>query len=83
MEFLRDRGFDVFLLDWGIPDELRRRATALATYVDEYLPARRSRRCGGRRGCDELALAGYCLGGVLAVLYANGHEDAPACAISC
>jgi polyhydroxyalkanoate synthase len=25
--------------------------------------------------CDELTMAGYCLGGVLAVLYANGHDD--------
>ena len=37
VEFLRDRGFDVFLLDWGIPDELDA-DNSLATYVDEYLP---------------------------------------------
>ena len=37
VEFLRGRGFDVFLLDWGIPDELDA-DNSLATYVDEYLP---------------------------------------------
>jgi polyhydroxyalkanoate synthase len=74
VEFLRDRGFDVFLLDWGIPDELDA-DNGLATYVDEYLP----RAVAAMRrltGCDEFTLAGYCLGGLLGVLYANGH-DAP------
>ena len=46
VEFLRDRGFDVFLLDWGIPDELDA-DNSLETYVDEYLPAP-WRRCGAR-----------------------------------
>src|ERR671910_1007850 len=37
VEFLCARGFDVFLLDWGIPDE-RDADNRLETYVDEYLP---------------------------------------------
>ena len=28
-------------------------------------------------GADEVTLAGYCLGGVIAALYAAGHDDAP------
>ena len=74
VEFLRDRGFDVFLLDWGIPDELDA-DNGLATYVDEYLP---QAVAAVRRetGCAELTMAGYCLGGVLSILFANGHEDA-------
>ena len=74
VEFLRDRGFDVFLLDWGIPDELDA-DNSLERYVDEYLP-RAVAAVRRETGCDELTMAGYCLGGVLAVLYANGHEDA-------
>jgi polyhydroxyalkanoate synthase len=27
-------------------------------------------------GCDAFTMAGYCLGGVLSALYANGHDDA-------
>jgi polyhydroxyalkanoate synthase subunit PhaC len=73
VEFLRDRGFDVFLLDWGIPDELDA-DNSLATYVDEYLP-RAVSAVRGLTGCTELTMAGYCLGGVLSVLYANGHDD--------
>ena len=37
VEFLRAQGFDVYLLDWGIPDELDA-DNRLETYVDEYLP---------------------------------------------
>ena len=60
VEFLRDSGFDVFLLDWGIPDELDA-DNSVETYVDEYLP----------RAVAEIRR----LGGVLSVLYANGHDD--------
>src|ERR687888_419820 len=28
-------------------------------------------------GCREVTLAGYCLGGIMATLYAAGHADAP------
>src|SRR3954466_10543163 len=64
VEFLRDQGFDVFMLDWGIPDHLDAENT-LETYVDEYLP----RAVGavlGESGAEELTMVGYCLGGVLA-----------------
>ena len=37
VESLRNAGFDVFLLDWGVPDEVDAENT-LETYCDEYLP---------------------------------------------
>jgi polyhydroxyalkanoate synthase len=73
VEFLRDHGFDVFLLDWGIPDELDA-DNSLETYVDEYLP-RAVAAVRRETGHEELTIAGYCLGGVLAFLYAGGHDD--------
>jgi polyhydroxyalkanoate synthase subunit PhaC len=75
IEFLVERGFDVFLLDWGIADE-RDAENTLETYVDEYLPravAAVLRESGG----DELTLVGYCLGGTLAALYSSAYDDAP------
>ena len=39
VEFLLGEGFDVYMLDWGIPDE-RDADNTIETYVDEYLPAR-------------------------------------------
>ena len=74
VEFLLERGFDVSMLDWGVPDE-RDADNTIETYVDEYLPAALAalRR---ETGSDEVTLVGYCLGGTLAMLYAAG-EDAP------
>jgi poly[(R)-3-hydroxyalkanoate] polymerase subunit PhaC len=74
VEFLLERGFDVSMLDWGVPDE-RDADNTIETYVDEYLPAALAalRR---ETGSDEVTLVGYCLGGTFAMLYAAG-EDAP------
>jgi poly[(R)-3-hydroxyalkanoate] polymerase subunit PhaC len=73
VEFLRDQGFDVYMVDWGIPDHLDA-GNSLETYVDEYLP-RVVDAVLRESGAEELTMAGYCLGGVLASLYVTGHED--------
>lgn len=75
VEFFLGRGMDVFLVDWGVPDE-RDADNDVATYVDEYLP-RAIRAVQKETGCDEVTLIGYCLGGVFSFLYAAGHEEAP------
>jgi polyhydroxyalkanoate synthase subunit PhaC len=74
VEYLTNAGLDVFMLDWGVPDELDA-DNDLARYVDWYMPRAlaAARRASGH---EELTLAGYCLGGVLAALYAAGHEEA-------
>jgi polyhydroxyalkanoate synthase len=73
--FLVDAGFDVFMLEWGEPDE-RDADNTFETYVDEYLP-RAVAAALEASGADELSLEGYCLGGLFASLYAAGHDDAP------
>lgn len=75
IEHLRDRGFDVFLLDWGVPDE-EEANNGLDVYTDELLPAAVAEvnRLGGDHGVN---VFGYCFGGVLSLLYAAGHRDAP------
>ena len=75
VEFLLGEGFDVYMLDWGIPDE-RDADNTIETYVDEYL-TRAIEAVRRESGCDEVTLIGYCLGGTFAVLYAAGAEDAP------
>jgi polyhydroxyalkanoate synthase len=73
VQALCDAGFDVFLVDWGVPDELDADNT-LETYVDEYLPlALEAARAAS--GADDVTLAGYCLGGILALLYVAGRPD--------
>jgi polyhydroxyalkanoate synthase len=75
VEFLTGRGFDVFLVDWGVPDELEAFNT-LETYTDGYLPdiVRQVRRIAGS---EEVNLFGYCMGGVLSLLYLAGHAADP------
>ena len=63
------------MLDWGVPDELDA-DNDLERYVDLYLP-RAVAAVRRESGSDEVTLVGYCLGGVLAALYAAAHEDAP------
>ena len=75
VEFFLDQGLDVFLVDWGVPDE-RDADNDVETYVDEYLP-RAIRAVQKETGCGDVTLAGYCLGGIFAFLYTAGHAEAP------
>jgi polyhydroxyalkanoate synthase len=74
VEVLLQHGLDVFMLDWGVPDE-RDATNTLETYCDQYLPdaVAATRRAAGS---DDVTLLGYCFGGTLALLYAAAHEDA-------
>ena len=75
VEYLTAAGLDVYMLDWGVPDELDA-DNDLERYVDFYLP-RAVAAVRRESASDEVTLMGYCLGGVLTALYAAGHEQAP------
>jgi len=75
VETWRNAGLDVFMLDWGVPDELDA-DNDLARYVDWYLP-RAVEAVRRETGAEEVTLVGYCLGGVMSALYSAGHEQAP------
>jgi polyhydroxyalkanoate synthase len=75
VEQLLAAGFDVYLLDWGEPDE-RDAHNELEDYVDDYIPAAVARVLE-LSGTEQLTLVGYCFGGDLALLYAAHHPDAP------
>ncbi|HXV94703.1 MAG TPA: alpha/beta fold hydrolase, partial [Pseudonocardia sp.] len=75
VERLLDAGFDVYLLDWGVPDE-RDAQNRLEDYVDDYIPAGID-RVRELSGCDQVNLLGYCFGGDLALLHAAHHPDTP------
>src|SRR6476646_3299606 len=75
VEYMTGAGLDVFMLDWGVPDELDA-DNDLERYVDWYIP-RALAAVRRETGQSEVTLAGYCLGGVMAALYAAAHEDAP------
>jgi polyhydroxyalkanoate synthase subunit PhaC len=75
VEHLLGAGFDVFLLDWGVPDA-RDADNRLEDYADGYLPEVLDRTCEVA-GTDDVNLLGYCFGGVLSLLCAAHHPDAP------
>lgn len=75
VERLVEAGFDVYLLDWGVPDE-RDAHNRLEDYADDYIPAA-VQRVRDLSGAPSVNLLGYCLGGNLVLLYAAHHPDAP------
>jgi polyhydroxyalkanoate synthase subunit PhaC len=75
IEHLLRAGFDVYMIDWGEPDE-RDAHNRLEDYVDDYIPAGID-RVRELSGADEVNLFGYCFGGDLTLLYAAHHPDAP------
>ncbi|MGE3621204.1 MAG: alpha/beta fold hydrolase [Acidimicrobiia bacterium] len=75
VESLLARGFDVYAVDWGVPDVVESENT-LETYCDEYLP----RACAAvldESDADAVTVYGYCLGGVLSLLFAAANPDLP------
>ena len=74
VEFLLDRGFDVYMIDWGTPRPEDKRLR-LEDYVLDFIP-----ECveavHERSGEPDVSIAGYCMGGLLAALYAALHPDA-------
>ncbi|HEX2172497.1 MAG TPA: alpha/beta fold hydrolase [Dehalococcoidia bacterium] len=71
IEYLVNRGFEVYLIDWGVPAEEDARLS-LDDYVNGYLPKiiRHVKRVSGE---SEIHLAGYCMGGLFALWYAALH----------
>ena len=75
VEALIARGFDVYMLDWGVPDATEAE-NSFETYCDTYIPL----ACASAMrasGIDEIHVFGYCLGGVLALIFAAGHPEIP------
>jgi len=75
VEFLLAEGYDVYLIDWGYPEE-EDSDVGLEAYVCDEL------RWGIREvlrtsGEDELTLLGWCIGGTLCLLYAGLYPQSP------
>lgn len=75
VQSMLDEGFDVFLLDWGVPDE-RDAGNGLSYYVDEALPAA-VEAVLATSGAEQVNVLGYCYGGLLSLLLAARHGDLP------
>lgn len=67
IEGLVNRGYDVYLLDWGIagPED---QDINLESYIEDYIQ-KGVQRALRHSGAESISLIGYCLGGTLASLY--------------
>jgi len=70
---LRDRGYDVFILDFGVPDEADRELR-LDDYVLDFVP-RAVDAVLEVAGSEQLTMAGYCMGGIFCLMHAATHHD--------
>lgn len=81
VEFLLKRGFDVYVMDWNPPRPEERHLT-LKDYCLDFIPD-----CVDRvqRDCEveDVTVIGYCMGGVLSVIYTALHPEGPARNLVC
>jgi len=81
VEFLLKEGFDVYVIDWEPPTPEERSLT-LEDYTQDFLPA-----CVDEvlehSGQPDLSIVGYCMGGVLSLIYAASHLDGPLKNLAC
>lgn len=74
-EFLLGRGYDIYVMNWNAPSA-EESGLRLDDYVLDFIPEC-IRQVQADSGVDEVSLIGYCMGGVLATLYAALHPDGP------
>jgi polyhydroxyalkanoate synthase len=76
VEYLLREGFDVYMVDWGVPGE-EDADMGLDSYVCDEIPwaVREVLRTSGQ---DELSMLGWCIGGALVAMYGALNPHGPA-----
>jgi polyhydroxyalkanoate synthase len=75
VRWLVNKGHDVYLIDWGVPNP-GQRLMKLDHYVDHYID-RVVRRVARESARGMVHVLGYCLGGTLTAMYVSSKHDAP------
>src|SRR5260221_7178695 len=73
IEYMVTHGYDVYLLDWGVPGPEDKGLT-FADYALEYLP-RAIRKLKAVSGSAQFSLLGWCIGAILTTIYAALRPD--------
>jgi polyhydroxyalkanoate synthase subunit PhaC len=73
VEFMVSRGYDVYLLDWGVPGP-EDKNLKFDDYTMEYMP-RAIRKMKSISGSEEFSLLGWCIGAILTTIYAALRPD--------
>jgi polyhydroxyalkanoate synthase len=69
VEYMVSRGFDVYLLDWGVPGP-EDKGMKFDDYSLDYMP-RAIRKMKALSGSDEFSLLGWCIGAILTTIAAE------------
>ncbi|MGN6496630.1 MAG: alpha/beta fold hydrolase, partial [Tsuneonella sp.] len=69
VEFLLERGYDVYMIDWEAP-RAEDRGLTLSNYVVDFVGGS-IERVQAHSGEEDVSLIGYCMGGVLSILWAG------------
>ena len=75
VEFLLKQGFDVFMIDWGVPRPEDTKLK-LEDYALDFIPTC-IEKVQEETGETDVSIIGYCMGGLLSLLYGGLVEDAP------
>lgn len=75
IEFLLKSGYDVFVMDWDAPRP-EEKNLKLESYTQQFIPDC-IERIAAETGEPDVTVIGYCMGGVLSVIYAATHADGP------
>jgi polyhydroxyalkanoate synthase len=73
VEYMVNKGYDVYLLDWGAPGP-EDSELGMEDYVLEYLP-RAIRKMKAVSGSEQFSMLGWCIGALLSTLYASLRPD--------
>jgi polyhydroxyalkanoate synthase len=73
VEYMIGKGYDVYLLDWGVPG-LEDKNLAFDDYVLDYLP-RAVRKLKSFSGAEHFSLLGWCIGALITTMYAALRPD--------
>ena len=81
VEYLLKDGFDVYVIDWEPPTPEEKRLD-LADYTQDFIPTcvREVQRDSGE---PDVSIVGYCMGGVLSLIYAATHAGGPLANLAC
>jgi polyhydroxyalkanoate synthase len=75
VEYLVNRGFDVYLVDWGTPG-YEDKHMKLDDYIVDYLP-RAVSKVLAKSGAKEISILGYCMGGTITSIFASLYKELP------
>ena len=73
VEFMVGRGYDVYLLDWGVPGQ-EDKYLKFDDYALEYLP-RAIRKMKSVSGSKEFSMLAWCIGAIIGTIYASLRPD--------